>query len=121
MCMPQCLPLMLAAMRGLLDPPAWQSNTERDPGILLGALKQFPCQYMFSVVGKNEKGFVQDCVATVAKVCQVSIDADADVRVKERLGGRMVSIQIDAMVRAPAIVQQVFDKLGDDKRVVMKY
>jgi putative lipoic acid-binding regulatory protein len=108
-------------MRGLLDPAPWVENTERNPGVLLGALKQFPCQYMFSVVGRNEEGFVDDCVSTVAKVCQVSINPSTDVRVKERMGGRMVSVQIDAMVRAPAVVQQVFDKLGTDKRVVMKY
>lgn len=40
---------------------------------------------------------------------------------KQRLGGKYVSLSIPVVVRAPEIVQQVFDELGRDPRVLMKY
>lgn len=71
----------VSAMRGLLDPPAWVEDTENTPGIILSALMTFPARYCFSVVGKAEEGFKEDMVATIARVCQTTIDVDKDVKV----------------------------------------
>ena len=35
------------ALRGELSPEAWDEDTERAPGAIMGRLLQFPCDYVF--------------------------------------------------------------------------
>lgn len=49
--------IMVAALRGELDPPAWRPNTERSPGALVAALLgPFPLDYEFCAVGRPSQG-----------------------------------------------------------------
>jgi putative lipoic acid-binding regulatory protein len=41
--------------------------------------------------------------------------------VKERLGGKYVSMTVAVMVRAPELIQMVWEELGKDERVKMRY
>lgn len=119
----------LSALRGDLDPKPWEENTERAPGVLLGSLVTFPADYTFQVVGASEGGcaqgrhddFVEDCVATVARICEAGPLPDAAVARKPRLGGRYVSLAVTVRVRAPEIVGRVYEELGRDPRVKMKF
>eukprot|EP00775_Hariotina_reticulata_P004110 gene4110-4356_t len=113
------------ALRGELDPPQWVDNSERNPGVLLGRLMSFPTSYTFQVVGKvtadsPKNQFVSDMVSIVAQVCEAEIK-EADVTVQERLGGKFVSISMQVLVRAPEIVQLVYEAIGKDSRVKMKF
>ncbi|KAJ9533358.1 hypothetical protein QJQ45_026402 [Haematococcus lacustris] len=111
----------VSAMRGLLDPPDWVENTERTDGLILSSLVQFPHRHCFSIVGRNEPGFLQDCVATIQRVCQVQVDMAADVKVVKRLSGKFLSLQVDCMVRAPELITRVLIELAKDPRVKMRY
>ena len=42
-------------------------------------------------------------------------------QVRERLGGKYVSVSVEAVVRAPEVIAAVIDELGKDERVRMKY
>ncbi|KAG2496652.1 hypothetical protein HYH03_005472 [Edaphochlamys debaryana] len=118
------------ALRGELDPPAWVENTERSSGVLLAALYQFPRSYCFQVVGRPEPGpsggdgspdaFAADVAATVAAVAQAEVP-EGGVVIKPRMGGRYVSVSVDVVVRAPEIVEMVYQKLGEDSRVIMRF
>ncbi len=123
------------ALRGELDPPEWVDNTERTPGVILSSLFQFPKPYIFQVVGKPGPGqegqegggkaaaadaFVEHVAGTVARVCQVPRE-EAVVEVKERMGGRFVSVSVEVVVRAPELISSVFEALEGDPRVVMKF
>ncbi|KAG2453392.1 hypothetical protein HYH02_001616 [Chlamydomonas schloesseri] len=122
------------ALRGELDPPEWVENNERSSGIILSALYQFPRMYTFQVVGKAGSGssgaadgagggkdeFVKAVVSTVARVAQAEVE-EGKVEVKERMGGKYVSVAVDVMTRAPEIVGMVYDELGKDPRVMMRF
>ena len=153
-------------------------NTERNPGVLMQSLINFPCNYTFQVVGKPTAGpssstsssessssssngmiagasssnganssssgasssgrdssstngngvvakywadpFLQDVVKVVSKVCQVEVN-QSNVKVTERLKGKYISIGVEVRVRAPEIVRRVYEELGRNPRVTMKY
>ncbi|KAF6262986.1 hypothetical protein COO60DRAFT_530732 [Scenedesmus sp. NREL 46B-D3] len=74
------------ALRGELDPAPWVENSERNPGVLMSKLINFPTAYTFQVVGKptadtSKNDFVQDMVATICRVCQAEVQQD-DITVK---------------------------------------
>ncbi|KXZ51273.1 hypothetical protein GPECTOR_13g760 [Gonium pectorale] len=124
------------ALRGELDPPEWIENTERSSGVLLSALYQFPRSYIFQVVGRpttaaaeqaaggrsggGKEAFVGDVTAAIARVTQAEVE-DGKVEVKERLGGKYLSVSVDVVVRAPELVGMVYDELAKDPRVIMKF
>ena len=99
-------------------------NTERAPGLLLGALTKFPTAYTFTAVGRVASGgaqaFADDVAALVSRVAQTTL-ADGAVAVRERLGGKYVSVSVEAVVRAPEVIAAVIEELGRDERVRMKY
>ncbi|KAK9909313.1 hypothetical protein WJX75_000393 [Coccomyxa subellipsoidea] len=109
------------ALRGDFDPPQDVENTERCDNILIGALKQFPLTYTFNVVLKGGqdpeemKRFVSDTLMSVSgssyHECQLS----------ERLNGKYVSVKVSACMQSPDMIASVFQELGKDPRVVMKY
>ncbi len=68
-------------------------NTEHTPGIILSSLKQFPLKHCFSVVGRKDATFRDDCVALVERVCESTVEP-GDVKEVERLGGKYISLQV---------------------------
>ena len=82
---------------------------------------------MFQVVGQpsREAGgsrnkFISDMVAVVERVCENDMEEDM-VEVSERMGGKYVSMKMTCMVRAPEIINKVFNALEGDVRVIMKF
>eukprot|EP00882_Tetradesmus_deserticola_P017115 GHRQ01018317.1.p1 GENE.GHRQ01018317.1~~GHRQ01018317.1.p1 ORF type:complete len:189 (+),score=42.57 GHRQ01018317.1:304-870(+) len=74
------------ALRGELDPAPWVDDTERNPGVLMSKLINFPTAYTFQVVGKpavdsSKDNFVRDMVETIRRVCQTEVQQD-DIIVK---------------------------------------
>jgi hypothetical protein len=47
--------------------------------------------------------------------------ADGAVKRKQRLGGKYVSLSVTVNVRAPELVTRVYEELGKDTRVKMKF
>ncbi len=68
-------------------------NSERTPGLILSSLKQFPLKHCFSIVGRKDATFRDDCVALIERVCQSEVEP-GDVKEVERLGGKYVSLQV---------------------------
>uniref|UniRef100_A0A7R9V4J9 DUF493 domain-containing protein n=1 Tax=Chlamydomonas euryale TaxID=1486919 RepID=A0A7R9V4J9_9CHLO len=115
------------AMRGELDPPAWEDNTENNTGVILKSLIQFPADYMFQVVGQpsiqpgcTKEDFIQEMVDVVQSVCQESI-LDSNVEVVDRMRGKYVSLKVTCRVKTPELVAAVFSRLEGDQRVKMKF
>lgn len=96
-------------------------NSERTPGLIISSLVQFPTRHMFSIVGQNVPGFKEDVVALISRTCDVTLDEANDVRVVERMGGKYLSLQVHATVRAPEVIDMVLNELGKDTRVKMRY
>ena len=138
------LSLPPAAMRGEFDPPAFMENTERSSGLLLDSLTQFPAVYEFQLVVKQQAGQAQQegqqqkeaqqeqaqqesPQALLQRYCKLVADTTAAViplescTVKERLGGKYVSLCIPARVQAAAVIDLVFAALAEDPAVIMKF
>lgn len=77
------------------------------------------------VVGKTtpeapKEAFVADMIALLARVCEVDIQQD-QVQVQDRLKGKYVSMSVQVMVRAPAVISRAYEEIGKDSRVKMKF
>lgn len=76
------------------------------------------------VVGKTAESpkdvFVSDMVSLLSRVCEVDIQEE-QVQVKERLGGKYVSMAVEVVVRAPEVISKAFEEIGRDSRVTMKF
>lgn len=102
-------------------------NNETTPGVLLESLVRFPAPYTFQVVGKpascqahDKQQFVEYVTDCVSRVCQHRVAEDQCV-VKERLGGKYISVSVETTLRAPELVQMVYQELGKDERVKMRF
>lgn len=76
------------------------------------------------VVGKTAESpkdvFVSDMVSLLSRVCEVDIQQE-QVQVKERLGGKYVSMAVEVVVRAPEVISKAYEEIGRDSRVMMKF
>jgi putative lipoic acid-binding regulatory protein len=112
------------ALRGDFDPPPGADNTERAAGLLLDSLVQWPARYDFQFVlrsgGAAPAALTEELRAVVAAACQSDVAPEA-CTAKERKGGKYVSVTVPCTVRAPQLIQRVFDALEGDDRVIMKY
>lgn len=110
------------ALRGDFDPPEGTANTDREQGLLLSSLVQFPHLHTFNAVAKgvNRDAFASRVVGIIARQCQVPPD-DVKSKVSDRMGGKYVSVAATCMVRAPEIVHAVLAEIGSVESVVMRY
>ena len=113
------------AIRGEFDPSPDVDNTEDNTGIILGSLIQFPCDYDFQVVGKMEAGdqpaFARDIVDAISKTLGLEEPIPPENITLKKRGTSYLSIKVTARVQAPEKVQEVFDVIEKDDRVVMKF
>lgn len=56
----------------------------------------------------------------MARVCGCKI-TEAQCQVTERLQGKFLSIRISASIASPALLDAVFEDLGNDSRIMMRY
>lgn len=112
------------AMRGEFDPPPSSDNTERGAGVLMDSLVQWPAPYDFQFVVKPgdapAAAVAEELRAVVAATAGIDVPPSA-VAVKERKGGKFLSITVTATVRYPELIQRVFAALDGDARILMKY
>lgn len=112
--------IALSTLRGDMGGKYGEESTERESGQILDSLVRFPAPYTFQIVGKASEGFVEDVKICVADVIGRPV-VEQDVTVKERKGGKYVSIGITAVMQSAEKVQDVYDALGKDDRVMMKF
>lgn len=115
------------ALRGEFDPPPDVANTERSVGVLLDSLVQWPIEYQFQLVVRNEaqekdrcEALVEEYRRLVERVCATPIKLDT-CSWKLRKAGKYLSICIPASVVSQEIISDVFEALKGDHRVLMKY
>jgi putative lipoic acid-binding regulatory protein len=76
---------------------------------LLESTHQFPGSYMFKAIGRNENGFVARTVAAVRDELAAPVDPPFSVR--EAVGGRHVSVTVNADVETAIQVLAVYRRL----------
>jgi putative lipoic acid-binding regulatory protein len=115
------------ALRGEFDPAPNVANTERSVGLLMDSLVQWPLDYPFQLVVRNDaedrdghEALVEEYRRLVESMCATTINPDT-CSWKLRKGGKYVSICIPAAVTSQRIISDVFEALEGDQRVLMKY
>jgi putative lipoic acid-binding regulatory protein len=131
--------IKVAALRGDLDPPKWRPNTERAPAALVGALLgPWPLDYQVNAVARLNSEDDQDRQAPPsspealadelarlvheAAACPgpVPTVAGGGVALKVRKGV-YASVCVTVRVRSADLLEEAFEALGKDPRVVMRY
>jgi putative lipoic acid-binding regulatory protein len=76
---------------------------------LLEQTHQFPCRYMFKVIGRVENGFVARVVAAVRDALDAGVDPPFSVR--QTAGGRHVAVTVEPTVQTGRDVLAVYRRV----------
>jgi uncharacterized protein len=76
---------------------------------LLEKTHEFPCTYLFKIIGKPDHGFLARVIAVVRE--ELTCDADPPYRVREAVGGRHVSITMEPVVQSAHQVIAIYRRL----------
>lgn len=99
-----------------LNPSDWRKHQKKDPVKedlpsieLLESTHQFPCPYMFKVIGAVDRGFVARVVASVRDELGESIDPPYSMRTTS--GGRHVAVTLEPTIQTAQQVLAVYRRL----------
>jgi putative lipoic acid-binding regulatory protein len=84
---------------------------------LLEQTHQFPCSFMFKVIGRVENGFAARVVAAVRE--ELSHRADPPFKLRHTAGGRHVSVTIQPVVMSSRQVLAVYRRIQRMEGLVM--
>ena len=77
---------------------------------LLSDTHEFPCPYMFKVIGRSGDGFVALVVAAIRE--ELEGEVDPPYRVRETSGGRHIAVTVEPQVQNAWEVLAVYQRLG---------
>lgn len=116
------------ALMGSFDPPSGAVDDENQTGNIIGAMLQFPTEYTFTVVGKNEiitgeaesagdnyAGQVKNVLGSV-----LGSDAKMEVRVVPR-GTKFTRVSAKVEVESAKVVSSIYDELDALEATVLKF
>jgi len=86
---------------------------------LLEKMHEFPCPYLFKIIGKADPEFLARVIAVVRE--ELAVESDPPFRVREAVGGRHVSITLEPVVRSAHQVLAIYRRLGVLDGVVMMF
>lgn len=84
---------------------------------LLESTHQFPCPYMFKVIGRFENGFVGRVVAAVREA--LDSQADPPFKVRQSAGGPHLAVTLEPVVRTGQEVLAVYKHILQMDGLVM--
>ena len=113
---------------GTYEPPTGTVDDENGTGNIIGALLQFPTDYTFSVVGKNnqqldDESDGRDAYANEVKSIIFSVlgsDAQIEMRVVPR-GKKFTRVTAKVNVDSQSIINNIYEELGSLESTVMKF
>ena len=76
---------------------------------LLESTHQFPCPYLFKIIGTTENGFVARAVAAVREELACPVDPPFQTRVTP--GGRYIAVSVQPQVQSAQQVLAVYRRL----------
>jgi uncharacterized protein len=94
-------------------------NTSLPTVELLEKTHEFPCPYMFKIIGKAGPDFLARVVAIVRE--ELTFEGDPPYRVREAVGGRHVSITLEPVVQSAHQVLAIYRRLGILEGLVMLF
>ena len=86
---------------------------------LLEKTHEFPCPYLFKIIGKPDQEFLARVIAVVRE--ELTIETDPPYRVREAVGGRHVSVTLEPVVQSASQVVAIYRRLGLLDGLVMMF
>ena len=86
---------------------------------LLEKMHAFPGPYLFKIIGKADRGFLERVIAAVRE--ELAIGSDPPYRVRDAVGGRHVSITLEPVVQSAHQVIAIYRRLGLVDGMVMLF
>ena len=86
---------------------------------LLENTHDFPCPYLFKIIGKPDHGFLARVIAVVRE--ELTCEADPPYHVREAVGGRHVSVTVEPIVQSAQQVVAIYRRLGTVEGPVMMF
>lgn len=86
---------------------------------LLERAHDFPCPYLFKIIGKSDQAFLARVVTIVREELRMEIDPPYQVR--ESVGGRHFSVTLEPLVQSPQQVIAIYQRLGVLEGLVMLF
>ncbi len=77
---------------------------------LLADTHEFPCPYVFKVIGRSRDGFVALVVAAIRE--ELEEEVDPPYRVRETAAGRHIAVTVEPQVQNAWEVLAVYQRLG---------
>jgi len=84
---------------------------------LLESTHNFPCRYVFKVIGKNENDFPLRVIAAMKQALEASVDPPH--RMRETAGGRHVSLTFEPVIKSADQAHAAYRALHATEDVVM--
>lgn len=92
----------------------WDSNHSRE---LLNSTHQFPCEYLFKVIGQTRDDLETDVLLAIREV--IGDDPVCQIVVRQTPGGRHQSISSKPLVPDAEAVLQIYESLRQIDGIVM--
>jgi putative lipoic acid-binding regulatory protein len=86
---------------------------------LLEKTHEFPCPYVFKIIGKGEEGFPARVVAIVRE--ELRSETDPPYTVREAVGGRHLAITLEPVVQSAQQIVAIYGRLSVLDGVVMLF
>ncbi|QDT38088.1 YbeD family protein [Stratiformator vulcanicus] len=87
------------------------------PVDLLEDTHDFPCPYLFKVIGEDDRAFAARVVSLVRET--VGLDEDPEFKIRRTTSGRHLSVTIEPVVEHANQVLEIYDGLSRLKGLVM--
>jgi putative lipoic acid-binding regulatory protein len=94
-------------------------NTSLPNVELLEKTHDFPCPYLFKIIGKADDGFLARVIAVVRE--ELLVEVDPPYRVREAVGGRHLSITLEPVVQSAQQVLAIYRRLSVLDGLVMMF
>ena len=91
--------------------------SQMPPVELLESTHDFPCVYLFKVIGKTEDGFVARVAAAVRE--ELACDGDPPYSLRQARGGGHVAVTLEPRVQSASQVLAVYRRVQRIDGVVM--
>ncbi len=93
-------------------------GADRLPAIeLLESTHNFPCRYLFKIIGADEDDFTARVISAVRVALEASVDPPH--RLRRTSGGRHVSVTLEPVLRSAHEVLAVYRSLCDTDGVMI--
>ena len=119
------------ALMGDYDPTEGMVDDEGQDGNIMKALLTFPTQHIFDVVGKIRNDDADDDVNSSSrsndyaeKVKSIVFETTGDEDIRCDIfprGKKFVKVRCEAKVESTAMINTIYDELGDMESTVMKF